>query len=52
MGLAWPRSREKKEKKKTRKKVTQGAYYAKIQQAMWAPPVIRSEPNLEVGWAL
>ena len=51
MGLAWPRSREmkKKEKKKTRKKVTQGAYFAKIQQAMGAPPVIRSGPNL-AGW--
>ena len=46
MGLAWPRSREKKRKKK---KVTQGAYFAKIQQAMGAPPVIRSGPNL-AGW--
>jgi len=48
MGLAWPRSREmkKKEKKKTRKKVTQGAYFAKIHQAMGAPPVIRSGLNL------
>jgi len=49
MGLAWPRSREKKKNKKKRKKVTQGAYFAKIQQAMGAPPVIRSGPNL-AGW--
>ena len=51
MGLAWPRSREmkKKENKKKRKKVTQGAYFAKIQQAMGAPLVIRSGPNL-AGW--
>ena len=42
MGLAWSRSREKK----IRKKVTQGAYFAKIQQAMGAPPVIRSGPSL------
>src|SRR5208282_1015495 len=55
MGLAWPRSREKKKKKKKQeknkkiKKVTQGAYFAKIQQAVGAPPVIRSGPNL-AGW--
>ena len=34
------------EKKRKRKKVTQGAFFAKIQQAMGAPPVIRSGPNL------
>ena len=44
MGLAWPRSREK-----IKIKITQGAYFAKIQQAMGAPPVIRSGPNL-AGW--
>ena len=32
--------------KKKKKKVTQGAYFGKIQQAMGMPPVIRSGPNL------
>src|SRR5208282_5481699 len=41
----WP-ARVPEKKKKKRKKVTQGAYFAKIQQAMGAPPVIRSGPNL------
>ena len=37
------------EKRKKRKKVTQGAYFAKIQQAMGAPAVIRSGLTL-AGW--